>query len=97
MCIPFQLRSIFVVLSDDLFRQILRKFEKNKSGSGSRQDTPAGQVSAPVQSTSGNSASAATDQTIPPPSAPAYSSKGSKSKSLKRNASVESLGPTAKK
>ena len=90
-----QIRSIFVVLSDDMFRQILRKFEKNKKSSGSRPES-----SAPTPSGSGSSTSAsppaATGTTPPPAAAPTLASRVSKSRTQKRGASSDS-GPSAKK
>ena len=71
-----QIRSLFVVLSDDLFRQILRKFEQKKGAS-----TPA-----PSATPEGSGSGSASDGTTP--AIPGLSSKG-KSRSHKRGASSE--------
>ena len=88
----FQLRSIFVVLSDDMFRQILRKFEKNKKGSGPRQEASGSAPPPPDVDPATDSVPVVT------PQAPDPSGKGSKSRSaIKRGASSDAIIPNAKK
>ena len=79
-----QIRSLFIVLSDDLFRQILRKFDKKK-----HEDSSATASSAP-----GGSGSASED-TSPSAQAPGQASKG-KGRNLKRGPSAD-IGSQAKK
>ena len=74
-----QIRSLFIVLSDDLFRQILRQFDKKKHESAAPATT--------APSGSGSSSGPVTDES--PPRAPDPSSKSSRSKSTKRGASSD--------
>ena len=107
----FQLRSIFVVLSDDMFRQILRNFEKGKRGpkppaSGSVSTSQEAAVTSPAP---GVSAPQAPGGSTPPPAstppasgteppAPPRTSKSSKSRNQKRGASSDaSIELSAKK
>ena len=76
-----QIRSLFVVLSDDLFSQILRKFDQKKT------------TSAPsVQpGTSGSTSES------PPPVNPNPASKGSKSRNYGKRGASSDLSSQAKK
>ena len=78
-----QIRSLFVVLSDDLFSQILRQFEKKKSNTN------------PVQNPTPETSGSASDGS--PPAAPNPTSKSSsKSRSQKRGASSDLSGQAKK-
>ena len=74
-----QIRLLFIVLSDDLFRQILRQFDKKKHESAAPATT--------APSGSGSSSGPVTDES--PPRAPDPSSKSSRSKSTKRGPSSD--------
>ena len=80
----FQLRSIFVVLSDDLFREILRKFEKKNQNQKSGPSSSAPKAPVPV-----------TPDKSPQPTADP--STRSKSRTNKRGPPSDSSGPSAKK
>ena len=80
-----QVRSLFVVLSDDMFRQQLRKFERKKSSGLANPEVSQDIAMEPVASLG-----------LPPAVVPGTSGSGNKSRTFKRNASAAAIGPPAK-
>ena len=85
-----QIRSLFIVLSDDLFRQILRKFDKKKHESSAPAST------APNDSAPSDSAPEDTSASAPVPDPASGSASRNKGRNLKRGASGD-LGGHSKK
>ena len=83
-----KVRSIFVVLSDDMFREILHKYDKKKTSSGSASKSP---------SSSSNPTTGANRDAVASVSPPGLvQARGGKSRSNKRGAPSE-LSSTSKK
>ena len=80
-----QVRSLFVVLSDDMFRQQLRKFERKKTSGLANPVVSQDIAMEPV-----------TSLDLPPAIVPGTSGSDNKSRTFKRNASAAAIGPTAK-
>lgn len=104
-----QIRSIFVVLSDDAFRKILHQFDK-KSRAPKANPTPHEVARSETRPESMASAHSSEDESDPErietaavetatasPVTTAHTSKGKGSRSMKRGASSALSGPSAKK
>ena len=105
LILNLQIRSIFVVLSDDMFRQILRQFDKKKAKAASAQPAqppqPTRQVSATSTSSDDEGSEVSMADAAPvipaPVPAPAVVDPRSRSRSHKRGASSALSGPNPKK
>ena len=97
----FQIRSIFVVLSDDAFRKILHQFDKKKDRKAIQVSTSNRTTDQPMPASGHESAasSSSEEEVIDPVPVvqPPKSTSSSKNRNPKRGASSALLGPNAKK